>query len=81
MAMDRDRYHRVSVAEAHTLPEPLFRSLFVCVAIEMRDDSGETFMKRIDFRGRRLEQLSTQEMREIVLRHQEWFNPRTQEVA
>jgi hypothetical protein len=82
MAFDGD-FHSLSVAEAHALPEPEFRQLFSAVVIELTGELGETFTKRVDFLrdGRRIEMLTTREMREIVLQHQSWFNPKKRPTA
>jgi hypothetical protein len=66
----------LSVKEAHDLPDADFRRRLVRHVIELEADLGRIFTTRIDFWGRRLDQISTKEMREIVLRYQEWFNPK-----
>lgn len=81
MAVGNDGFHTLSVAEAYALPENAFRALFVKCVIELTGAFGELFTQRIDFLGRRLEQLSTREMQEIVLRHQEWFSHRPKAAA
>lgn len=81
MAVDDGGFLTLSVAEARTLPEQEFRELFVRVVNELIDELAETFTHDVDFLGKDGERapssLSTREMREVILRHQYWFNPKT----
>jgi hypothetical protein len=83
MALDDDGYHTLSVAEAYALPEREFRQLFCSVVIELTREVADIFTKRVDFLrdGRRIEDLTTKEMQEIVLSHQYWFRPKTARLA
>ncbi|HWE76111.1 MAG TPA: hypothetical protein VG328_23320 [Stellaceae bacterium] len=76
MAFDGD-YLRVTIKEAHSLPEAEFRELFCDTVIELIGELDDLFTEDMPFlqQGRTAETLTTAEMREVVLQHQRWFNP------
>ena len=80
MAFDGVAY-RISVAEAHALPEQEFRDLFVDAINELVGDFG-TRALNIAFlnEGRAARDLTTSEMRQVVLAHQALLNPPLVEV-
>jgi hypothetical protein len=82
MAFDGD-FYRVTVEEAHALPDREFRALFCETVAELIFECGDMFTREIDFLrdGRRAESLGTSEMREAVLKYQYWFNPKTTRIA
>jgi hypothetical protein len=67
--------HRVSIAEAHGLSEQEFRDLF-CAAINqlLRDSGTRTLDIAFLNEGRAARDLTTSEMRQIVLAHQNLLN-------
>jgi hypothetical protein len=75
MAFDGVEYS-ISTAEAHALPEQEFRDLFVAAINELAGDSG---VRALDIaflnEGRLARDLSTSEMRQVVLAHQNLLNP------
>jgi hypothetical protein len=75
MAFDGDMY-RISIAEAHALPEDTFRDLFCAAINELIGDSGTRALD-IAFlnEGRSARDLATNEMRQVVLAHQTLLNP------
>jgi hypothetical protein len=79
MAFDGVTY-RISVAEAHALPEQEFRDLFVGAINELVGDFGTRALD-IAFinEGRAARDLTTSEMRQVVLSHQGLLNPRPPE--
>jgi hypothetical protein len=74
MAFDGVTYS-ISVAEAHALPEGEFRDLF-CAAINQLAGYGGTRALAIAFlaEGRAARDLTTSEMRQVVLAHQNLLN-------
>ena len=75
MAFDGVTY-RISVAEAHALPEQKFRDLFIGAINELVGDFGTRALD-IAFlnEGRAARDLTTSEMRQVVLAHQGLLNP------
>jgi hypothetical protein len=75
MAFDGATYS-ISIAEAHALPEQEFRDLF-CAAINQLVGDGGTRALDIAFvnEGRAARDLTTSEMRQVVLAHQNLLNP------
>ena len=75
MTSDGEMY-RISVADAHALPEDSFRNLF-CTAINDLVGEVGTGALGIAFlnEGKSARDLSTSEMRQIVLAHQSLLNP------
>ena len=75
MAFDGETY-RISIAEAHALPEQQFRDLFVVAVNELVGGSGVAALG-IAFinEGRAARDLTTSEMRQVVLAHQALLNP------
>jgi hypothetical protein len=75
MAFDGEMY-RISIAEAHALPEQQFRDLFIEAIDELVGDSGIRALGiRFLNEGRSPRDLSTTEMRQVVLAHQNLLNP------
>ena len=75
MASDGEVY-RISVADAHALPEDSFRNLFCAAISELVGEVG-TGALGIAFlnEGKSARDLSTSEMRQVVLAHQSLLNP------
>jgi hypothetical protein len=75
MAFDGVMYS-ISVAEAHALPEREFRDLFIDAINELVGDCGVQALN-IAFlnEGRVASDLTTGEMRQVVLAHQDLLNP------
>ena len=75
MAFDGTGY-RISVGDAHALPEQVFRDLFIDAINELVGDFG-TRSLNIAFlsEGRAARDLTTSEMRQVVLAHQDLLNP------
>jgi hypothetical protein len=75
MAFDGEIY-RISVADAHALPEDSFRDLFCAAINELVGEVG-TGALGIAFlnEGKFARDLSTSEMRQVVLAHQNLLNP------
>jgi hypothetical protein len=75
MAFDGDMY-RISIAEAHALPEQEFRDLFCDAIGELVYETGSRALD-IAFlnEGRAARELTTSEMRQVVLAHQSLLNP------
>ena len=75
MAFDGEMY-RVSIAEAHALPEQEFRDLFCDAIGELVYETGSRALD-IAFlnEGRAARDLTTSEMRQVVLAHQNLLNP------
>src|SRR5579885_557752 len=75
-----DLFLTLSTADAHQLPEREFRRRFCIIADEIRLDFDPRGCLGEDMpfirEGRDPRSLSTNEMRELVLKHQDWFNPR-----
>jgi hypothetical protein len=80
MAFDGDAY-RISIAEAHALPEDTFRDLFCGAIAELAGDCGSHALD-IAFlsEGRSARDLKTDEMRQVVMAHQSLLNPRPPKV-
>ena len=68
-------YHTISTTEARSLGERRFRELFVRCVTELSEELQELFTANVDFDYRHPEDLSTSEMKQIVLRYQDWFDP------
>ena len=75
MTFDGEMY-RISVADAHALPEDSFRNLFCAAISELVGEVG-TGALGISFLndGKSARDLSTNEMRQVVLAHQSLLNP------
>lgn len=75
MAFDGEAY-RISIAEAHALPEEKFRDLFCITINELVSDMGTRALD-IAFlnEGKAARNLTTAEMRQVVLAHQSLLNP------
>ena len=75
MAFDGEMY-RISVADAHALPEDLFRDLFCAAISELVGEVG-TGALGIAFlnEGKSARDLTTSEMRQVVLAYQNLLNP------
>jgi hypothetical protein len=75
MAFNGESY-RITLAEAHALPETEFRDLF-CGAIDALVHEVGTQALAIAFlnEGRSARDLGTAEMRQVVLAHQKLLNP------
>jgi hypothetical protein len=75
MAFDGEMY-RISVAEAHALPEQEFRDLFCDTIGELVHEIGSRAL-HIAFlnEGRAARDITTSEMRQVVLAHQNLLNP------
>lgn len=75
MAFDGEMY-RISIAEAHVLPEDAFRDLFIATINELVGDSG---IRALDIaflnEGRAARDLTISEMRQVALAHQKLLNP------
>ena len=70
------KMYRISITEAHALPEDAFRDLFVAAINELIGDCGTRALD-IAFlnEGRAARDLTTTEMRQVVLAHQNLLNP------
>lgn len=81
--MDEDL--RITVAQAHALPERQLRELFIRVVTDLIGELAETFTHDVDFLGEHGDQrpstLTTAQMRRAILRHQYWFNPKAKLLA
>lgn len=75
MAFDGEMY-RVTIAEAHALPEQEFRDLFCSTINELVNEMGSRALDIAFLNdGRSARDLSTAEMRQVVLAHQPLLNP------
>lgn len=75
MAFDGETY-RITIAEAHELPEEAFRDLFCAAIADLVSEIGTraldiAFLKE----GRAARELSINEMRQVVLAHQNLLGP------
>lgn len=75
IAFDGEIY-RVTIAEAHALPEQEFRDLFCDAIGELVNEIGTSALDIAFLReGRAARDLTTGEMRQVVLAHQNLLNP------